>query len=94
MPSIQGVNAYTLGILLPDELKEAISDRPLVWFTLMVDREQTEWNNPDANVTISILYIPQRQNCKTPNISSSGTSMERVMWSPYPMATMTLQQAW
>jgi len=43
---------------LTDQVKAAIGDRPLVQLTLMVDGERTEWNNPDAPVTVSIPYTP------------------------------------
>ncbi|MEW6274439.1 MAG: S-layer homology domain-containing protein [Bacillota bacterium] len=43
---------------LPDEVKTAIGDRPIVQLTLTLDGAQTEWNNPDAPVTVSIPYTP------------------------------------
>lgn len=50
---------------LPDDVKEAIGDRPLIQLTLFVDGRQTDWNNPDASVTVSIPYTPtaeEREN--------------------------------
>lgn len=43
---------------LPEDVKAAIGDRPLIQLTLTVDGKQTEWNNPDAPVTVSIPYTP------------------------------------
>jgi hypothetical protein len=47
---------------LPDELKEAIGDRPLVQLVLTLDGVQAEWNNPYAPVTVSIPYTPTAAN--------------------------------
>ncbi|MCR4437304.1 MAG: S-layer homology domain-containing protein, partial [Eubacteriales bacterium] len=43
---------------LPEEVKTAVGDRPVVQLTLTLDGKQTEWNNPDAPVTVSIPYTP------------------------------------
>ena len=43
---------------LPEEVKAAVGDRPVVQLTLTLDGKQTEWNNPDAPVTVSIPYTP------------------------------------
>ncbi len=43
---------------LPESVKAAIGDRPLVRITLSVDGIQTGWSNPDAPVTVSIPYTP------------------------------------
>lgn len=43
---------------LPDDVKAAIGDRPLIQLTLTIDGEQTDWSNPDAPVTVSIPYTP------------------------------------
>ncbi len=51
---------------LPDEIKTAIGDRPLVQLTLAVDGEQTAWNNPDAPVTVSIPYTPAAAELQNP----------------------------
>lgn len=47
--------------LLPDAVREALGNRPLVQLTLTVDTQETEWNNPDAPVTVSIPYTPTAQ---------------------------------
>lgn len=43
---------------IPDELAEAIGDRPVIALSAAVDGNIAEWNNPDAPVTVSIPYIP------------------------------------
>ncbi|MCR4429615.1 MAG: S-layer homology domain-containing protein [Tepidanaerobacteraceae bacterium] len=43
---------------LPEEVKAAVGDRPIIQLTLTLDGAQTEWNNPDAPVTVSIPYTP------------------------------------
>ncbi len=43
---------------LPDAVKAAIGDRPLVQLSLSIDGKQTDWSNPDAPVTVSISYTP------------------------------------
>jgi len=51
---------------LPDELKAAIGDRPVVQLTLTLDGRQTEWNNPNAPVTVSIPYTPTAAEMENP----------------------------
>lgn len=63
---LSGINGKEAGITigqgdkssLPDEVKTAIGDRPLVQFTLTLDGAQTGWNNPGAPVTVSVPYTP------------------------------------
>ncbi|MCL6479594.1 MAG: S-layer homology domain-containing protein, partial [Peptococcaceae bacterium] len=43
---------------LPEDVKTAIGDRPIVQLTLTLDGKQTNWSNPDAPVTVSIPYKP------------------------------------
>ena len=43
---------------LPEDVKAAIGDRPLVQLTLSIDGKQTDWNNHNAPVTVSIPYTP------------------------------------
>jgi uncharacterized repeat protein (TIGR02543 family) len=43
---------------LSDEVKTALGDRPLVQLTLTLDGVQTQWNNPNASVTVRIPYTP------------------------------------
>jgi hypothetical protein len=47
-------------------VKAAIGDRPLVQLTLSVDGKQTDWNNPDAPVTVSIPYTPTAAELQNP----------------------------
>ena len=46
---------------LPEEVKTAIGERPVVQLTLTLDSKQTEWNNPNAPVTVSIPYTPTEE---------------------------------
>lgn len=43
---------------LPDKVKSAIGNRPLVQLMLSIDGKQTNWSNPAAPVTVSIPYTP------------------------------------
>ena len=43
---------------LPDEVKAAVGDRPILQLTMTLDGEQTDWNNPDVPVTVSVPYTP------------------------------------
>ena len=51
---------------LPDEVKAAVGDRPLVQLTLTLDGTQTDWNNPEAPVTVSIPYSPTANELADP----------------------------
>jgi uncharacterized repeat protein (TIGR02543 family) len=51
---------------LPDDVKSAIGDKPLIQLTLYIDGRQTEWNNPDAPVTVSIPYTPTAAELANP----------------------------
>ncbi|MDD3167834.1 MAG: S-layer homology domain-containing protein [Eubacteriales bacterium] len=51
---------------LPGEVKEAIGDRPLIELTFTMDGEKTEWNNPDASVTVKIPYAPSEEELENP----------------------------
>ncbi len=41
---------------LSDAVRAAIGDRPLIQFTMSLNGDQVEWNNPDAPVTVAIPY--------------------------------------
>jgi len=43
---------------LPESARAAVGSRPVVSLTLYIDGKQTDWNNPDAPVTVSIPYTP------------------------------------
>jgi hypothetical protein len=43
---------------LPDAVKEALGDRPILQLTLTVNGRQTSWSNDSAPVTVSIPYSP------------------------------------
>ncbi len=51
---------------LPDDVKTAIGDRPLVQLTLSIDGKQTDWSNPSAPVTVSISYTPTSTELMNP----------------------------
>lgn len=51
---------------LPDDVKSAIGDKPLIQLTLSIDGQQTDWNNSDAPVTVSIPYTPTAEELANP----------------------------
>ncbi len=51
---------------LPDTVKAAIGDRPLLQLSLSIDGKQTDWSNPDAPVTVSISYTPTAAELANP----------------------------
>ncbi|NMA26028.1 MAG: hypothetical protein GX936_10255 [Clostridiales bacterium] len=63
---------------LPDTVKAAIGDRPLVQLALSIDGKQTDWSNSNAPVTVSIPYTPTAKELANPEnivvwyIDSSG----------------------
>lgn len=52
---------------LNDEVKAAVDDRPVIQLGLVIDGIQTEWNNPDAPVTVSIPYTPTSEELANPD---------------------------
>jgi hypothetical protein len=67
---------------LPDNVRQAIGDRPIVKLTLTVEGEQENWSNPDASVTVSIPYEPTEEELADPGhttvwyIDGSGNAVE------------------
>lgn len=51
---------------LPEDVQAAIGDRPIVRLTLALDGRQTDWNNPDAPVTVNIPYTPTTEELASP----------------------------
>lgn len=51
---------------LPDDVKAAIGDRPLIQLMLTIDGKQTDWSNPSAPVTVSIPYTPTAEELANP----------------------------
>ncbi|KXL54230.1 endo-1,4-beta-xylanase A precursor [Anaerotignum neopropionicum] len=51
---------------LPDQVKDAIGNRPLIQLTLAVDGNQTQWNNPAAPVMVAIPYTPTAKELENP----------------------------
>ncbi|WP_236995053.1 S-layer homology domain-containing protein [Heliomicrobium modesticaldum] len=74
LAGIPGTEEKTAGITiaqgdktgLPEEVKAAIGDRPIVQLTLTLDGKQTNWSNPDAPVTVSIPYKPTAAELANP----------------------------
>ncbi|OPY62225.1 MAG: Endo-1,4-beta-xylanase A precursor [Pelotomaculum sp. PtaU1.Bin065] len=51
---------------LPDDVKDVIGNRPMIQLTLSINGKQTNWNNPDAPVTVSIPYTPTAAELANP----------------------------
>jgi len=74
LPGILGADGKKAGITigkgdksgLPEEIKAAIGDRPLIQLALTLDGKPVEWNNPDAPVTVSVPYTPTAEELKAP----------------------------
>jgi hypothetical protein len=49
-----------------DAVKEAIGDRPLIQLSLGINGKQTQWNNPNAPVTVSMPYTPTKEEFANP----------------------------
>lgn len=52
--------------LLPEDVREALGDRPLIRLSLAVDGRQTSWNNENTPVTVSIPYTPTPEELANP----------------------------
>jgi len=44
--------------ILPDAVKAAVGDRPIIRLTVSIDGKQTDWSNPNTPVTVCIPYTP------------------------------------
>ncbi len=71
LPALQGERAQiTIGradkSALPGEVSDKIGDRPVIQLTLSIDETRVEWNNPNAPVTVSILYTPTAEELANP----------------------------
>ncbi len=51
---------------LPEDVKAAIGDRPLVRLTISIDGKQIDWSNSNAPVTVSIPYTPTAAELQNP----------------------------
>lgn len=66
LTGVSGISGSKAGIsigqgdksTLPDDVKAAIGDKPLIRLALSIDGKQTDWSNPDAPVMVSIPYTP------------------------------------
>ncbi len=67
---LTGDSAITIGTAaqegLPNDVRAAIGDRPLLRLTLTVDGEQTQWDHPGTPVTVSIPYQPTAEERNHP----------------------------
>ncbi|NLK72438.1 MAG: S-layer homology domain-containing protein, partial [Clostridiales bacterium] len=52
---------------LPDDVKAAIGERPLISLSLLIDGRQTNWSNPNSPVTVNIPYTPKEEELKNPD---------------------------
>ncbi|HWR55310.1 MAG TPA: immunoglobulin domain-containing protein [Negativicutes bacterium] len=51
---------------LPEDIKSAIGDKPLIQLSLSIDGRRTGWSNPEAAVTVSIPYTPTAEEMANP----------------------------
>lgn len=51
---------------LPAEIRSQIGSRPVIELYILVDGKKIEWENPDANVSVSIPYKPTSEELKNP----------------------------
>jgi hypothetical protein len=52
---------------LPTDVKDRIAERPLIQLSLSIDGRRTDWNNPLAEVTVSIPYTPTTEELMHPD---------------------------
>lgn len=52
---------------LPEEVKNALGNKPIIQLTLTIDGKQVGWENPDSPVTVSIPYTPTEEELKNPD---------------------------
>ena len=66
---------------LPGSVKAVLGDRPVIQLMLSLGGTQSEWNNPDAPVTVSIPYTPTAAELQNPDsivvwyIDGSGSAV-------------------
>lgn len=51
---------------LPNDVKAAIGEKPLIQLTLSIDGKQADWSNPDVPVTVRIPYTPTTAELANP----------------------------
>ena len=51
---------------LPEDIKDALGDRPLVQLTLSIDGKQTNWSDQKTLVRVSIPYTPTADELENP----------------------------
>ncbi|WP_286891752.1 S-layer homology domain-containing protein [Thermobacillus sp.] len=64
---------------LPDDVKTAVGDRPVIQLEVLLDGVKLEWNNPDAPVIVTVPYTPTDEEMRNPDkltvwyVDGSGT---------------------
>jgi len=74
LAGMAGLDGKTAGIRiepgdrtnLPENIKAAIGDKPVIQFSLYIDGKRIEWNNPDTPVTVSIPCTPSAAEAANP----------------------------
>lgn len=51
---------------LPEDVRNAVGERPVIELTLNVGNRQIDWNNPDTPVTVHIPYQPSENELENP----------------------------
>lgn len=51
---------------LPEDVRNAIGNRPLIQLTMSIDGRQVSWSNEDAPVRVSIPYTPTEDELRSP----------------------------
>ncbi len=49
---------------LPEDVRSAIGEHPLIQLTLLVDGQSVKWDNPDSIVSVSVPYLPTADELK------------------------------
>ncbi|OXM83014.1 S-layer homology domain-containing protein [Paenibacillus rigui] len=80
---------------LPAEVQEKVGNKPVIELTITAGGKRITYNNPDAPVTVSVLYQPTAEELKDPEhivvwfISNSG-NVQPVPSGKYDSATGTV----
>lgn len=53
-------------VSLPENIRNEIGNRPVVNLSVLSDGKVVEYNNPDAAVTVSLPYVPTKQELEKP----------------------------
>lgn len=74
LSGMTGLDGKTAGIRieagdktkLPDEIRDALGNHPLIQLTLTLDGKQVDWNNPAVPVRVTIPYHPTPEELANP----------------------------